>query len=271
MADANEIRNTPGQSANVCGMCHRTFPAADMHDGYCWECWPGELRFRRLFYKVYHLRLKSELNKLGIEVTDPSDKMADESGNPKKEVVKIQRFGMQELKSTEKAMFTISCRGTLFAVPDNAEGIRYIKISGDKEERAWAENVDCRERLAAALTDGKELYFLTQKGMILSTDPSFTPVKAWEHRDEVRRVCRYVKQGYAESFAQSITKRVNFENFAYDPSEKKFYTKDETPAQITKDEALDTIYFPGFYELYLNCVNGGVPVFSVVDLLEESK
>lgn len=269
MADVNEIRNTPGKSANECGMCHRTFSSADMHEGYCKECWPNELRFRRLFYRVYHMRLETELKKLGISVEKVSDKLADENGIPKKEVSKIQRFKMQELKGSEKAMFTLTCRGTLFAFPDNAEGIRYIKISGDKEERDWAEGVDCRERLVAALTDGREIYFLTQTGMILSTDTAFEPVKAFEQRDEVRNVCRYTKSGYAESYAQSITKRTNFENFAYDPVEKKFYTKGDDPVQITKNEALDTIYSPGFYELYLNCVNGGVPVFSVVDLLEE--
>lgn len=175
--------------------CHQCNAPFDLNytGGLCLDCWQKEYSLKKAFYSSYTVRLRNELHNSGIEVLDESTKGVLESGEPVCKVKRCADIDTIPLRENERALFTVSCRDSVFAFPDSGIGLRYLSIA--PEDCEWARKIDAKESIMSICSDGRELYYLTEQGIIQSSSPEWNPKTLFDPIQECRTCCKSISGG----------------------------------------------------------------------------
>ena len=277
-----------------CKGCGKESPAHSSYAGFCEECRKKELIGLRERYLKYRDLLCGYLQKQGIQLTPATTEGLNEIGRPAVTVKEERHDGFLPLGERQSAIYLFQAADGVMAFPDNGVGLRYIQ----PPSAHWMNEKADRNRLLAAGSDGKELYFFTEKGEILSTDA------AWEKRlmYDLNAGCPEIVQQYfsqeeiraaEEKFCRNTfedryvliyeSPYSSFEMTFYDTSAKKFFIVsafgsyhdgyEGVARQVSKEEALSRcIMLPFSLDAFIKeCEEGIVPRLFCISRLEEKQ
>ena len=149
-----------------CGKPITLFESRRQFTGRCRECWIKKLSSLRSKYNRYRPLLEDILKEKGIELEPPFTDGLDETGRPDHPIEDL-RQRILPLRDNEYALYLIRAGDGLLAFPDNGIGLRYIKVPSSEK---ILEAADFSGYLLAAGSDGKDIYILTGKGELFSSN-----------------------------------------------------------------------------------------------------
>ena len=276
-----------------CARCGKMTPYKTMIRKLCPDCWLQEIEGRRSFYRYYGKMLEMALKERGIDVLPEVLDGITVDGKAVKPVIHYPwlntiplRHNNQSLR--ERALYTVPCRGGMFAMPDNGIALRYLSVPATLGFQKWVKdylNDAPRSYLAAIRSDGQELYIAEQNGEVWSSTPGFEPFILFDIQAEVRRICSLLPEEKIQAAADRYQTGIHhFDHFYYDGDHKKFFEVltdgnyyhgyDVSYRTVSKAGLLSqwpVLNYSGFYDLYVQCLAGKIPLFAIVERLEEDE
>lgn len=152
-----------------CKDCSRSltlYESRHQFKGMCRDCWMKKIAGLRDKYSRYRELLEDILREKGIELEPPFTDGLDETGRPDHSVENL-RLQISPLRDDEYALYLFRAGNGLLAFPDNGISLRYIKAPSSEK---ILEAADVHEYLLAAGSDGKDIYVLTGKGELYSSN-----------------------------------------------------------------------------------------------------
>ena len=149
-----------------CGKPISLFSYRNQFRGRCRECWLKTLPSLRAKYARYRALLEDILSEKGIALEPPFTDGLDETGRPDSSITDLG-LRLLPLRDNEYALYLFRAGKGLLAFPDNGIGLRYVEAPSAKDV---LEAADTHESLLAAGSDGKDLYVLTGKGELYSSN-----------------------------------------------------------------------------------------------------
>lgn len=149
-----------------CGLPVTLYMSRHQFKGRFRACWIKRLFALRQKYSAYRPLLENILREKGIELEPVYADGLDETGRPDRPVEDL-KLGLPPLRENEYALYLMNAGGGVLAFPDNGISLRYIKAPSAKRV---LEAADSGEYLLAAGTDGKDIYSLTGKGDLYSSN-----------------------------------------------------------------------------------------------------
>ena len=277
-----------------CARCGKTVRYKTMVSKLCPACWLQEIDTRRSFYRYYGELLEKALRERGVDVLPETLAGSNAAGEAAWPVVRYSWLNILPLRddihagNRERALYTVPCRGGLFALPSNGIAPRYLDLPLTPGFQKWAKDFLCsapHSYLAAIRSDGQELYIADQNGKVWSSDPMFQPFTLFDPQAETRRICGLLSEEQIQVVLDRYQTGIHhFDHFYYDCDHKKFFEVltdgnyyhgyDVSYQTVSKAELLSkwrVLNFAGFYNLYVQCVGGNIPLFAIVERLEEDE
>lgn len=276
----------------VCKECGKTISYLESKSKLCPECWLNRLSKLREFHGEYHARLSASLSEKGISVLPASTEYVDESGRATLPIVPsatnctpLRKDVRGYCDGDECAVFTVKVKGTVFALPDNGIGIRYIKAGTDSPftDHACSLEKGC---ILALASDGKDLFVLNDRGDVLSTKKDWEVYPLFDVMDEVREITaryfdeseiseavRQYEQG-TSNISSSVTSKIS-----YDCTQNAFIKchysgnshegVESIYSEMSREDVLRqlTKYHFNLREIVFSAQNGTVPLISIVERL----
>ena len=149
-----------------CGRPITLFESRNQFKGRCRECWLKMLPSLRKKYGRYRSLLEDILLEKGIKLEPMFTDGLDETGRPD-HCVEDLRLRVRPLRDNEYALYLFYAGNGVLAFPDNGIGLRYIKAPSSE---IILEAADVSESLLAGGSDGKDIYVLTGKGELYSSN-----------------------------------------------------------------------------------------------------
>ncbi len=293
--DCNPNLSIPQQSTYRCSYCREILP--DKHGDYlCSNCRKIEERFATEYYGGYKNRLVEFLSKMGIDVnTYFTTEYTTTDGRPKNQVKVLDELDAIPLRKNEWARYSFICRGSVYCFPQNGIGIRYIKISSLPDEYIWAKSVALSGGIIAMCSDGKNIYYVDEKGIIKSTDRNWIEISLF---DSVQECINIISSISDESIYEEIKSRKavspdGSENIIeisgyrygrypytyYDFSQKMFFIMSITMDhcgdevgyyRVEKGKVMERLSKEEPYTMWKKVKEGKVPSVAVVNYLPEA-
>ena len=290
---------------NYCRKCYEVLlPQATLEckdcgqtiQGKCRDCFLHHLEDVRQFIKPYGERFDAALREHGIHPQQSAFEGIDPYGRALVPVPELSSCNLIPLReklgmNQERALYTVNCRGDLFAIPDSMIGIRYITAHDpaalgkhpDLKEPASRNTIRSTSYILALRSDGEYLYYLTMGGYVLSENPSITPFSLFDPVQEADRMIKAViTPGQIEQKADEIRKSTVYSFSSqcyYDPRAKVFFSclvdgnyyhgYDVSYPVLTKENALNLTRISNLYTLHQELIKGIVPNSAVIEVLEE--
>lgn len=254
----------------------------------CLECWQNDFLLKREVYYAYGVRLACILKNYGIEVYNESQEGINKWGKPTFAVAEYDWMEGIHLREDERALFTFKCRGNLFGFPYNGIGLRYLYVSDVKTEKEWAKKIDVSHRLLAVCASDTELYYVTNNGVIRSTDPEWKPIKMFNALEECRTICSKFTEQQIQEFLKKLLLDSEYKDHGiihilntrfYDLNRKVFFN-------VFADGSYDTGYDVRYYivskkdvleqmarhtnivDIISQCKNDEIPMYAIVENLD---
>lgn len=247
------------------------------------------------FYSKYYDLTVSVLTKNGIYPFPRSAEAIDIYGVPTKKVSTADTVSLLPLRSNERAIYAVECKGYTFALPDNGIGIRYLYLDKPEKNIEWLDNVDTKIRrsILSLCSDGEDLFFLREDGFIDSTAKSWSPLFAFDMvKERIELVSVFKKEDYYEEIEKRLQESreieygifcVDEKNLFYDMNKKVFflvYTEgsysegyDVSYGVVSKESALEELsagYYGSIRLLNDECNRGKIPAFALINYLPEN-
>ena len=271
-----------------CARCGKEVRYMTIVHKLCPDCWLQEIDARRTFYRYYGKLLEKALREREIDVLPETLEGSNAAGEAAKPVIRCPQLKILPLRDDERALYTVPCRGGIFALPCVGIALRYLSLPVAPDFRKWAEDFLSsapRSYLAAIRSDGQELYIADQNGKVWSSDPVFQPFALFDPQAEVRRICSLLPEDKIQAVSDLYQTGIHYLNyFYYDGDHKKFFKVltdgdyyhgyDVSYLTVSKTELLSkwpVLNYSGFYDLYIQCMSGDIPLFAIVDRLEEDE
>lgn len=149
-----------------CGRPITLFEYRNQFRGTCRECWLKKLPSLRKKYSRYRLLLEDILHEKGVRLEPMYTDGLDETGRPDHSI-KDLGLRLLPLRDNEYALYLFRAGNGVLAFPDNGINLRYIKAPSSE---IILEAADVSDSLLAAGSDGKDVYVLTGKGELFSSN-----------------------------------------------------------------------------------------------------
>ena len=277
-----------------CARCGKEVRYMTMVSKLCPACWLQEIDARRSFYRYYGELLEKALKERGIDVLPETLEELNAAGEATNQVIRHPQLNIIPLRGDmhgeyrERALYTIPCRGGIFALPDTGIALRYLALPDAPGFQKWAKDFLSSapgSYLAAIRSDGQELYIAEQDGKVWSSDPAFQSFVLFDPQAEARRICSLLPEDKIQAVLNQYQTGIHhFDQFYYDCDHKKFFKVladgdyyhgyDVSYLTVSKTELLSqwpVLNKSGFYNLYNECMGGDIPLFAIVDRLEEDE
>ena len=255
-------------------------------NGLCRECWIRSIGSLRKEYAEYRGMLEYMTAQRGIRLEPPYTDGLDETGRPLQSIRTEEEADMLPLREGEYALYLMNAGDGIFAFPDNGIGLRYVRLPSDRTMLS----VDKRNnRLLAAGSDGKDLYILTDQGILISTNPELRENAGPNIRViDIMPFCRETAGKYfteeqidaaaAEFCRKGISEISN--SYYYDSDAKKFFYLlmdgnyyhgyDVSYANMKKEEVIAGQIRNPFFSIrnfIRECREGKIPILLILERL----
>lgn len=276
-----------------CAHCGKPVPYRTIVSELCPDCWLQEIDARRSFYRYYRKLLEATLKERGVNVLPESLEGSNIDGTVVMPVViRYPWLDVLPLRNTirdgnERVLYTVSCQGALFAMLSNGIALRYLFLPDTPGFQRWAEAFLCdipHSYVTAICSDGEDLYIADQNGTVWSSAPMFQRFTLFDTREEIRRICGLLPKEQVQAITDPYRTGIHHLNdFYYDGDHKKFFYihadgnyyhgYDVRYLTVSKSELFSRrpSLNRTFYDLYVQCLGGNVPLFAIAELLEEDE
>ena len=233
---------------NNCGTPLTLYESQNHYTGLCRDCWIKTLSKLRAKYSAYMPLLEDILREKEITLKPSFTDGLDDTGRPMGSI-KDQNLRVLPLRDNEYALYCFHAGDGILAFPNNGIGLRYVKAPSSPK---LLEAADVSEYLLAAGSDGNDIYVLTGKGDLYSSNSAVlrnrSPSENAERTDRIlgkkrspdlkpvhvidplsfclQESKKYFTEEQAEErakeFAMSGIRAIN-DNTYYDPDAQKFF------------------------------------------------
>ncbi len=246
----------------------------------------------RQFYKSYEDLLIEKLKEVGIEAKTNTTNQLTELGKPVVPTGTAYIYNLVPLRENEYALFVINAGSDgVYAFPDNGIGLRYLKF-GSNMERMETIGKFNNKYLLAAVSDGKNIYALTDEGVVIHNNAELDEkikvfnkleycMSIWQENIEQSAVEQYINNNFNSVFVDldgapsPIYYNTEKKVFVWDIVSGGYHDPvDHTYIQLSKKEVMRRMVdYPGFsVRRYIeDCKKGVIPMVAVVSLLEEDE
>ncbi len=251
-----------------------------------------KLKELRNFYCPYEEMLVNKLREEGIEPISNSIKHIDAEGKPIFPTLQKYIFNLTPLRPDEYVLYTIEAKGIgVYAFPDNGIGLRYLKL-GTNINRIKSLKKFCNKGILAAVSDGINIYVLTEEGKVIHNNSDLTEEirifdkveyceSVWKQNIEISAVEEYIKANYKD-YVIDLDK--GNDCYYFDTGAKAFFWHIErggyhdpveiTNIRLTKRQMLEKLVNTPQFKIkkYIeSCRQGEITMFAVASLLDEDE
>lgn len=253
--------------------------------GHCEACWLLNMREKRDMFGQYDAMLTGYLAGRGIAARGTDTDRLNEAGQPDGYRAGEERdHGLIRLRQNEYAIGAFRCRGGWFAIPERGSLLRYLKPSPDGALMERLASI--QGTILAAATAGDDVFILTEKGMIASTDAGVDGARLFAPAERIGEMAaRY----FTEDEIEARVRR--FMDGSIQPIPAGMATYYDTKAKVFFTVLADGNYYHGYDVSYpvrskeavlvwmtrfasvigeeAGCRRGEIPMIEIVRRLEE--